>query len=87
MGHMSHYHRNPRWRPKLKTAAGNVIYISMYKNDKVDIYVEMCLVWDIKSYMDVEFKFMNSNWNGDQDSQLVCYLATKLQDICPKLTE
>ena len=33
--------------------------------------------------MDAEFKFMNSNWNGDQDSQLV----TKLQDICPELTE
>ena len=39
MGHMSHYYRNPRWRPKLKTAAGNVVYISMYKHDKVDIYV------------------------------------------------
>ena len=48
MGHMSHYYRNPRWRPKLKTAAGNVVYISMYKHDKVDIYVEMCLVWDIR---------------------------------------
>ena len=48
MEHMSHYYRNPRWRPKLKTAAGNVVYISMYKNDKVDIYVEMCLVWDIR---------------------------------------
>ena len=48
MGHMSHYYRNPRWRLKLKTAAGNVVYISMYKHDKVDIYVEMCLVWNIR---------------------------------------
>ena len=48
MEHMSYYYRNPRWRPKLKTAAGNVVYISMYKHDKVDIYVEMCLIWDIR---------------------------------------
>ena len=48
MGHMPHYYRNSRWRLKLKTAAGNVVYISMYKHDKVYIYVEMCLVWDIR---------------------------------------
>ena len=47
---MSHYYRNPRWLPKLKMAAGNVVYISMYKHDKVDIYVEMCLVSDIRGH-------------------------------------
>ena len=58
MGHMSHYYRNPRWPPKLKTASGNVIF--MYKHDKVDIYVEMCLVWERGTwYVDIEFKFMN----------------------------
>ena len=64
MGHMSHYYRNPRWPPKLSTAAGNVVYISMYKHDKV----EMCLVCghirghriQIYIYVDIEFKFMNS---------------------------
>ena len=45
MGHMPHYYRNTRWRPKLKTTAGNVVYISrMYKHAKVYNYVEMCLV-------------------------------------------
>ena len=77
---MSHYYRNPRWRPKLETATGNVVYIFMYKHDKVDIYVEMCLY---ETYVHVEFKFTNSKWNVNQDSQL----ATKLQDICPELTE
>ena len=43
-------------------------------------------VW-YETYVDVEFKFMNSKWNTNQDSQLICYLATKLQDICPELTE
>ena len=65
-------------------AAGNVVYISMYKMTKL-IFMWKC-VW-YETYVDVELKFMNSKWNRNQDSQLICYLATKLQDICPELTE
>ena len=45
------------------------------------IFVWKCVCYE--TYMDVEFKIMNSNWNENQNGQL----ATKLQDISPELTE
>ena len=41
--HGTHVPLPPESKMVAKTAAGNVIYISMYKHDKVDIYVKC--VW------------------------------------------
>ena len=62
-------------------AAGNVVYISMYKHDKVNIYVKMLNVLSYKTYVDVEFKFMNSKWNRNQDGHQTPRYLSKIDRL------